>query len=154
MKLLVLRYSNEDGSTLGLFLTNGKFTCYTLEDAFHIVKIPGETRIPEGTYKVELRKWGEHHEKYNNKFPEFHKGMLQIMDVPNYDDILIHIGNFVNDTEGCLLVGDTSINNINEPDVINNSTIAYKRMYPSIANAIESGEEVLITYKDIISYLD
>lgn len=75
--------------------------------------------------------------------------MLQVMDVPNYTDILIHIGNFVTDTEGCLLVGDVAVNNIDQPDVVKNSTIAYKRMYPPIADAIESGEEVWITYREL-----
>lgn len=145
MNLTALRYGHSKKSTLGLFMIDGKFYVYTLEDAFHVVKIPGETRIPNGTYKVILRTYGGHHERYKLKFPEFHKGMLQVMDVPNYTDILIHIGNTDDDTEGCLLVGNKSLTS----GKIEDSTLAYKKIYPIIANAIDSGEEVYITYKDI-----
>lgn len=149
MELEVIRYTTDRESTMSLFMTEGKFTCFTLEDPFHFVKIPGETRIPNGRYRMKLRTYGGHHSKYKIKFPDIHKGMLQVMDVPNYTDILIHIGNFVTDTEGCLLVGDVAVNNIDQPDVVKNSTIAYKRMYPPIADAIESGEEVWITYREL-----
>jgi hypothetical protein len=153
MKLFVIRYAHGENSTLGLFLIENKFYVYTLEDAFHVVKIPGETRIPNGTYKVILRNYGGHHQRYKVKFPDIHKGMLQVMDVPNYTDILIHIGNDEDDTEGCLLVGDKSITNIQSSGRIESSTIAYKRIYPIIANAIDSGEEVTITYKDLEPYV-
>ena len=150
MELEVIRFTPFDRkSSLGLFMTDGRFTCFTLEDPFHIVKIPGETRIQNGRYRVRLRTYGGHHEKYKIKFPGFHKGMLEIVGVPNYTDILIHIGNFVTDTDGCLIVGDVAVNNISQPDVVKNSTIAYKRMYIPIANAIESGEEVWITYREL-----
>jgi len=151
MEIDVIRYSEGSKSTLGLFMLNKKFACYTLEDAFHIMKIPGETRIPNGTYKVALRKEGGHHARYSQKFPEFHKGMLHIINVPNYEYILIHIGNDDDDTEGCLLVGDSSMVNINSDGRIMNSTFAYKRIYPEIANAIESGEDVFINYKQIVT---
>lgn len=152
MKLDVIRYTGR-GSSLGIFMVDGKFECYTLEDAFHVVKIPGETRIPEGTYRVELRTYGGHHDRYKVKFPEFHKGMLQVMDVPNYTDILIHIGNSDDDTEGCLLVGDKSISNLDNPGRIESSTNAYKRMYPKVANRIAAGDQVLISYRDITQML-
>ena len=148
MDLTVLRYSSTK-STLGLLLIDRKFACYTLEDAFHIVKIPGETRIPEGMYEVDLRTYGSHNERYKQKFPGFHKGMLHIKNVPNYEYILIHIGNDDDDTEGCLLVGDSSMSNITSDGRIESSTIAYKRIYPIIANKIVEGEKVFITYRDI-----
>jgi len=149
MELEVIRYSEGSKSTLGLLMINGKFACYTLEDAFHVVKIPGETRIPNGRYGVELMPFGGHHERYKVKFPEFHIGMLHIVDVPNYTWILIHIGNDDDDTEGCLLVGDSSMTNVTSEGRIESSTIAYKRIYPPIAHALESGEEVWITYRQI-----
>lgn len=150
MELDVIRYGHGKKSTLSLFMINKKFSVYTIEDAFHVVKIPGETRIPNGTYKVILRTTGGHHARYKKKFPEFHKGMLHVINVPNYKYILIHIGNTDDDTEGCLLPGDISVNNISSAGRVENSTIAYKRIYPIIANAIESGEDVFINYKDIV----
>ena len=100
-------------------------------------------------YEVDLRTYGSHNERYKQKFPGFHKGMLHIKNVPNYEYILIHIGNDDDDTEGCLLVGDSSMSNITSDGRIESSTIAYKRIYPIIANKIVEGEKVFITYRDI-----
>ena len=44
----------------------------------------GETRIPKGIYKIGLRTVGGHHIKYSSKFPSIHKGMLQVLDVANF----------------------------------------------------------------------
>ena len=64
MKIDVIRYSSSSESTLGLFMINDQFQCYTLEDEFREVKVKGQTRIDAGTYKLELRKYGGHHDKY------------------------------------------------------------------------------------------
>ena len=146
MQVSVLRYSENGESTLGLLFINGKFECYTLEDEHQDIKIKAETRIPAGTYQLKLRTEGTHHKRYAQKFPDIHKGMLQVMDVPNFTNILIHIGNDDDDTAGCLLVGDSSINNLVAPGRINSSTIAYKRMYTKIIKAMDNGEDVYITY--------
>jgi len=74
--------------------------------------------------------------------------MLHITNVPNYKWILIHIGNDDEDTAGCLLVGDTSISNVNQRGRVNNSTAAYLRVYPIVAKALSEGEEVWISYLD------
>ena len=75
--------------------------------------------------------------------------MLQVMDVPNFDYILLHCGNTDEHSSGCLLLGDSQENNQLLPDgFIGKSVNAYKRIYPSIAKAIEQGEEVTIEYID------
>lgn len=150
MRLTVLRYSVCDNTTLGLLFIDGKFECYTLEDEPREVKVKGSTRIPSGTYEIKLRTEGGHHQRYSQKFPEFHKGMLHVQDVPNFTWILIHIGNTDDDTEGCLLVGDSAVSNKDDKGRINSSTIAYKRMYQKVAEALERGEQVDITYHDEI----
>ena len=61
MKLEVLRFSSLKDSTNGLLfdITEKRtFLCYTLEDEFRSEKIVGETRIPDGEYKIELRTVG------------------------------------------------------------------------------------------------
>ncbi|MCW3808136.1 DUF5675 family protein [Plebeiibacterium marinum] len=152
MELTVLRYSSGRESTLGLLFLEGVFACYTLEDEQREIKVSGETRIPAGRYQVRLRKEGSHHQRYAQKFPGMHKGMLHVTNVPGFKWILLHIGNDDDDTAGCLLVGDTSITNINQEGRINNSTIAYKRIYPIIANELVVGEEVWITYMDEVIF--
>jgi hypothetical protein len=152
MKLEVLRFSSDSDSTLGvLFDTTNerKFLCFTLEDEFREIKISGETRIPAGTYNVTLRTEGGFNQRYNDKFgTDFNKGMLWVRDVPGFEYILIHIGNTDDNTEGCLLVGDTQTQNITKNGFIGSSTDAYTRIYPPIADVLVSGGEVTITYKD------
>ena len=152
MKLEVLRFSSQKDSTSGaLFdITNGrKLLCYTLEDEKRDEKVMGETRIPSGTYRITLRTVGGHHSKYSHRFKDIHKGMLWVRDVPNFEYILIHCGNTDEHTAGCLLVGETQSSNIKEPNgFIGRSTQAYFDVYPRIADALEAGEEVTITYID------
>jgi len=151
MNLEVIRFSSGTDSTNGILIdkTNNKFLAYTLEDEYRDEKKFGETRIPEGTYKLGLRKVGGYHTKYSKRFSDIHIGMLHVLDVPNFEYILIHCGNTDEHTAGCLLVGDSQENNqITKDGFIGKSTQAYKRIYPDIANAIECGE-VTITYKTI-----
>ena len=110
----------------------------------------GETRIPEGTYKITLRKVGGYHGRYAKKYGSFHKGMLWVRDVPGFEYILIHTGNTDEHTMGCLLVGDTQQQNItkSKSGFIGASNDAYKRIYPPIAEALERGDEVEISYID------
>jgi len=144
MRLTVYRYYDDGNCTLGVLNIDGKFESYTLEDEERTVKVWGETRIPEGTYKIGLRTEGGHHARYSNKFPNMHLGMLHVLDVPNFEYILIHIGNTDDDTAGCLLVGEGV-----RKGAILKSTVAYQKMYIKVARAIQRGEPVTITYKDI-----
>jgi hypothetical protein len=152
MELGVKRFNTGEDSTIGLLfdITDGnKFLCYTLEDGFNIEKIAKETRIPPGRYEIKLRTTGGFHSKYLSKFgKDFHKGMLHIVDVPNYKYILIHIGNTIKDTEGCLLLGDSQSQNITKSGTLTNSANAYKRVYEYVSSKLVSGEKVFITFID------
>lgn len=152
MNLRLIRYSTGIESTLGLLfdVTYGiQFLCFTIEDQYQTEKVYGETRIPAGTYDIELKTWGGFHDRYSSKFPFMHKGMLHLQDVPNFTNILLHIGNKDDDTAGCILVGNSADENITDEGYIGQSTSAYKRIYPDIAAARERGERVLI---EIIDY--
>ena len=146
MELKVYRYSSQSRTTLSAVHINGEFECYGLEDKYREVKVKGETRIPKGKYKVGLRTVGGHHAKYSKKFPSFHKGMLHVLDVPNFDFILLHIGNGESDTEGCLLLGQDANNN---KGYLTNSTGAYTSLYKKVIKAFDVGEEVTIEYIDL-----
>ena len=163
MELEVIRFSSGTDSTNGILLEviqqgneidgifkQKKFLAYTLEDEYRSEKVFGETRIPNGTFKLGLRKVGGYHAKYTKRFPHIHVGMLHVLDVPGFEYILIHCGNTDENTAGCLLVGDSQENNqITTDGFIGKSTQAYKRIYPRIAEAIDCGEKVTITYKTI-----
>ena len=152
MKLEVLRVSSDTDSSSGLVfnVTEGrKFLCYSLEDEFRNDKVKHETRVPAGTYQIQLRKVGGFNARYAKKYGDFHKGMLHVQDVPGFEYILIHTGNTDEHTSGCLIVGDSQENNqLLKNGFIGKSVQAYKRIYTPIATALENGEEVTITYVD------
>ena len=114
MKLKVIRISSGSDSTNGVLFDitdpeNNKFLSYTLEDEYRNEKKAGETRIPKGEYKIQLRTVGGFHENYKKRFSSIHTGMLHIVDVPGFEYILIHCGNTDEHTAGCLLVGDSQM---------------------------------------------
>jgi len=153
MNLEVVRFLSESDSTSGLlFDTTGgkrKFLAYTLEDEYREEKVMHETRIPAGTYEITLRTVGGFHTKYTERYGEMHKGMLWVRNVPGFEYILIHTGNTDEHTSGCLLLGDTQTNNqIKKGGFTGSSTQAYKRVYPPIAEILNSGGNVNITYTD------
>ena len=154
MKLEVIRYSSQNDSTLGLLfdVTHGKrqFLCYPIEDEYRSVKKMHETSIPEGSYKLSLRKEGGFHSRYLSKYgANFHKGMIYVNKVPNFEYVLWHVGNYENNTSGCLLLGNSSSENISDKKgYIGASVAAYKRVYPLVRDAILKGEEVTVTYVD------
>lgn len=145
MNITVDRYKSDSNTTLGKMSLDGVFECYTLEDEFRAVKVMKETRIPAGRYRVLLRTEGSHHLQYMKLFPEIHKGMLWLQDVPGFQWILIHIGNTEKDTDGCLLVGQTRDE---KTMTIQRSTPAYRQMYEKVIAAMDRGEEIWITYQD------
>lgn len=145
MNLKVSRLVGNENASIGLLAVDGKFQAFTVEDEKRSVKVKGETRIPEGKYEVVFRTEGTHHEKYKTKYGANHYGMLHIINVPNFQYILIHIGNTEKDTDGCLLVGDA----LNSNFTISGSTVAYERIYKIIAEALNKKEKVTIEFIDL-----
>jgi hypothetical protein len=130
MKLVLERKYLKDTYTIGNLLINGEFFCNVLEDKVRVpfVKIPKETAIPYGTYKVTIT--------YSNKFQ---REMPLLNDVPQYEGIRIHSGNTELDTEGCLLVGENKV----KGEVIN-SKITFDKLYPILKETFNKGEEITI----------
>lgn len=83
-ELVVYRQPKAD-CVPGSLYVNDKFFCYTLEPV---------NAIPEGRYKL-----GWH------SSPHLREVVPILLDVPGRSYILIHVGNTVKDTEGCILVG-------------------------------------------------
>lgn len=130
MKLAVHRSHFLEKCTIGqLFLDDVPCNVWTLEDVVREVKIPGETAIPEGTYKVIV--------DFSN---HFQRELPHILDVPNFVGVRIHSGNTDADTEGCLLLGL----DWNGADFIGRSRDAFELIFPKIQSAIAAGQEVTI----------
>lgn len=113
MKLELLRTENTSTHTIGVL--RDADTQYeiarTLEDAWRDNK-KSVSCIPEGEYTV-VRHVSP---KYGNCF--------MVSDVPNRDYILIHVGNYDTDTEGCILLGLAVTTNLQNKRMITNSKIA------------------------------
>ena len=125
MEILVKRLYDNGKATVSAIYINNKLQCWGLEDEFRDInkKVKGETRVPEGEYDVVFRKEGGHHTRYSKMFGANHHGMLHIINVPNFQFILIHVGNTEADTAGCLLVGDSANSNC----TVSASTQAYQK---------------------------
>jgi heme-degrading monooxygenase HmoA len=129
VKLRLERLDREPAYTSGRLLVDEVFECWVLEDPVREgPKVHGETAIPEGTYAVLLT--------FSNRFQ---KVMPQIMDVPGFEGIRIHAGNTVEQTEGCLLVG-----NKRAGATIIDSRAAYKALFNKLQDAHDRQEPITI----------
>ena len=121
MDIRIKRIARKKGYTIGRMYVDGVYSCDTLEDqdrglrssmtsaelAFR--KIKGSTAIPTGRYEVTMnvtspRFGGRSYYKQlcNGKLP-------RLLHVPNFEGVLIHVGNTQKDTEGCILVGRNTV---------------------------------------------
>jgi hypothetical protein len=77
MELQLVRTDLTPKSSVGTLSIDGRFECFTLEDAVRPVKIKGLTAIPYGAYEVSQR---------------FRRRLPLLLAVPNLDGIRIHAG--------------------------------------------------------------
>jgi hypothetical protein len=126
--------------TIGKMYIDGEYFCDTLEDRVRDInkngkfdngeiKIAGKTAIPYGRYQVVV-----------NMSPRFERELPRLLNVSNFDGILIHRGNTASDTAGCILVGENKV----KGKVINSTP--YEQKLVSILKEIQNkGEEIWIT---------
>lgn len=137
MHIEIKRFISDDDSTLSIWRVNDKYECFAVEDEFRETKVPRETRIPCGFYHVGVRTYGSFHDRYSKKFSDFHMGMLEILDVKGFTDVLIHIGNSDEDSAGCLCVGSYPV--IGDELRVANSAAAYKKLYQKVIQDAKQG---------------
>lgn len=98
MKLTLERDTFDVLGTRGVLFVDGAFFCNTLEPCLGTSLKYGKygrgACIKPGTYSIDLH--------YSSKFKRY---MLTLCAVPMRSGILIHSGNIVEHTEGCILVG-------------------------------------------------
>jgi hypothetical protein len=130
MELLLLREDLTPARTIGrLFVQQ----CWTLEDQIRTgPKVPGETAIPAGRYRVVL-----------TPSTRFHELLPALLQVPGFEGIRIHAGNTAADTAGCILVGEAR-----QADRILNSRAALVDVKRLIGAAVADGEDVWLTIQD------
>ena len=139
MKIFQDRFFSDDDTTVSVVFVDSEFICFFIEDEYREHKVTGETRIPTGTYEIDLRTYGGFDRRYRDKYPDIHMGMLQLMDVPGFTDILIHVGNTDDNTMGCLLANSGVY--VEEGNISGQSSVnAYKRFYEKVLPAALDGE--------------
>lgn len=138
MEILVERFESEVNHTLSRVYVNGVFECFAIEDEYRAIKIKGETRIPEGEYKLGCRQSPSHANAW----------MLWVKDVPGFQFILIHAGNTEKDTEGCLVIGKR-VGSISGARAVLDSKQAVKEFYEKVMPEVEAKKEVTIKYISI-----
>lgn len=135
MELLLKRIARREKYTIGRLYIDGAYFCDTLEDTDRGLaqkdglavcrrkKIAGVTAIPTGRYRVLTNVVSPRFSKY--KQYQFCGGRLpRIINVPAFEGVLIHIGNYPKDTEGCVLVGRNTV-----VGAVMESTATFKKLY-------------------------
>jgi hypothetical protein len=129
MEILVARRTPADGCTIGQMFVAGRWQAWTMEDTVRAgPKVPGETAIPAGRYRVSLF-----------RSPHFGWFVPLLHDVPGFSMVEIHPGNTSRDTAGCILVG-FGLHGV----ALTNSRLAFDALVSMIAAAVERHEDVSI----------
>lgn len=132
MNLQLKRNLKANTYTIGQLYINGEYFCDTLEDRERNLsqekKIPGETAIPAGTYKIVV-----------NISPRFKRLLPRLSGVPGFEGVLIHRGNTDKDTAGCILVGEYK-----QTGKLYNSTGYELRLTAMLGKAQARGESISI----------
>lgn len=129
MRIILLRFAQQPGWTLGALFIDERFECFTVEDEARAIKVPGVTAIPEGIYSVRIT--------YS---PKFNRMLPLIENVPGFDGIRIHIGNTAADTDGCIIPGVMAA-----AGRVLESRAAFDALYAKIQEAQDRHEEISIT---------
>jgi hypothetical protein len=103
-------------------VADNKPVCVTCEDPWNENK-RNISCIPAGVYKVEKR------------ISPKYKHHWHVLDVPNRSLILIHQGNTIKDTEGCILVGEVLASSQIGKPAITNSVKTMNRLRASLPDS-------------------
>ncbi len=131
MRILVRRDRFTQHSTGSEIFIDGEFECFGLEPP----TLPANSAvkphaIPEGSYTVTIR-----------QSSRFGKLMPHVEDVPGFDGILIHVGNYPPDTHGCLVVGKTR-----STDFVGQSVAAFA----DFMHKLEQAGTAIISYESVM----
>ena len=140
MILTVDRRWKKGEYTIGILYVDGVRFCNTLEDVVRTgAKVPGRTAIPAGTFRIRMDMVSP---KFKNKtWAKPYKGKVpRLMDVPQFDGVLIHPGNTAADTEGCILVGL----NKEKGKVLDSQKVFRQLMDEYLVPASQRGEDIWI----------
>ena len=150
MKLKIDRVARKPGYTIGKMYIDGVYLCDTLEDADRGLrqdmpldelrrrKVSGATAIPAGTYTVRMDVVSP---KYSQReaYRSIGGRLPRLENVPGYEGVLIHIGNYPEDTEGCILVGRNK-----QVGAVIDSTKTFWELHAKLAAAAGDDDEITL----------
>lgn len=114
--------------TTGRLLIEGERFCYTLERPW-LGNQHNISCIPEGTYDVAML-WSQH----------FGRPLPHVLDVPDRSGIMFHVLNVVEQSEGCIGLGESLVGS-----VLHQSTSAFGRFLVWFASC---GNVAKVTFKN------
>ena len=109
MEILLKRIARKQSYTIGHLYINGMYFCDTVEDCdrlhFGLPKVKNVTAIPCGRYELTLSVFSP---RFGNQ--PFYKSVCggylpRLLNVPQFDGVLIHCGNTAENSSGCIIVG-------------------------------------------------
>jgi hypothetical protein len=141
------RLANDGASTVSELLLDGARLGFTLEPG---PLSPAHPRKLPGSYALVLRREGGIYQKYRQRFGAWFDGIPQIL-VPGRCFIEVHIGNTLEDTEGCSLLGASYEGpkvSASQHYEVRRSEEAFKRIYPLLHQAIQKGPAIWETLSE------
>lgn len=152
MELKIERKIKKDTYVIGNMYVNGEWFCNTLEDQdrglrqdmsieqIKQIKVYGETAIPTGRYIIRMDivspkyngvKW--YRDNFQGRMPRFES-------VKGYTGVLIHPGNSVLDTNGCVLLGLNK-----QKGKVLDSRATFSKFWKKLEEARKRGETIYLT---------
>lgn len=137
----LIRKYRKEAYTIGQLFENGVFLCNTIEDrdrglnnnmaasAILKIKVPNETAIPTGTYKLVV-----------SESPKFKRDLIEVVGVPGFVGIRIHKGNTAQNSAGCIIPGINT-----EKGKVTDSTKYEELLTKKVKAAIAKNDDCYLT---------
>ena len=142
MQVTLKRLAKKDKYTIGRLFVDGVYVCDTLEDTdrglidsdsiekIKSTKVYGKTAIPTGKYKLAMNIVSPKYSTVDFYARNANGGRVpRLLNVKGWVGVLIHTGNTVEDTLGCILVGYNT-----KVGILTDSKKAFKLLYQKLSS--------------------
>ena len=154
MELRLERIALRSEYTIGKLYVDGEYVCDTIEDTVRDldkdgkfangeVKLHGKTAIPYGRYEITMKVKSPKYSNFSKySWAKKYDGYLpRLLNVSQFDGVLMHVGNSALDSEGCIIVGENKV----VGKVINSVNTFRRLMDEYLVPAKKRNERIVIT---------